>query len=82
MKPTVGRSVHYMDDSPPLAPGPFAATIVSVVPVSPNNHEVLEEHNYTVSLLVADVTGWHPQPNVPFAESYQPGCWSWPPRES
>lgn len=69
MKPSVVRNVHYY---PPerTAEHPVAAIVTSV-----------NDDGTTVS-LTALPPGFSPYPvrNVPFAETPQPGHWSWPPR--
>ena len=68
MKPTIGRTVHYMA---PLECGgeTYAGIITSVAP-----------DDSTVNLVTFGATSVYFNLAIPFSESPQAGSWSWPPR--
>lgn len=77
MKPTIGRIVHYYNESLEGV-GPFAAIVTNVFPGSPTDCVNLTyfDRNGNVSTKGA-------QTSIPF-EGTSPGFsswWCWPPRE-
>lgn len=77
MKPTVGRIVHYADGAEVVAAMITRSTPLAIV----EDPAQMEEHGYAVSLKAFTTVECHDLANVPFAASYRPGHWSWPPRE-
>lgn len=82
MKPTVGRIVHYTnlgDKDGRFPPEQQAALVTGVYSEQP------EGLGSTSGPMHADLhvfyrTGQFDMKAVPFSESYERGCWSWPPK--
>lgn len=77
--PTVGRTVLYtnLGDADGKFPPEQQAAIVTKV-VRPR--DALQESDCRVSLAILYPTGMFWMQDVPFAEAFERGHWSWPPR--
>lgn len=76
-RPTVGRTVHYQAHGSADGTYPSVAR-AAIVTETRRENAFLDET--TVGLCVLNPTGMFFNRDVPFSETPQPGCWSWPPR--
>lgn len=96
MKPTVGRTVHYIPLQPEMdyndepqsesvLPDPQPAMITKVKLLNPNRQSAkgvgTNEAEYMVSLRVFGVHDDHRLHQVRYSGTPERGHWSWPPRE-
>lgn len=81
MKPTIGRIVHYTnlgDKDGRFPPEQQAAIVTGVYPavISTSN----APGDMHVDLHIFYRTGEFDMKTVPFAETYERGHWTWPPK--
>jgi hypothetical protein len=95
MKPTIGRTVHYVnlgDKDGKYPPEIQAAMVTGVYRENDGAAAQIEGHlnsantvgsipsSMFVDLKVFYRTGFFDMQKVPFSETYERGHWSWPPR--
>jgi hypothetical protein len=77
MEPTIGRIVHYtsLGDKDGIYPPEQQAAIITRV-----RQKMTNGRGWYVQLHIFFPTGQFDMDEVPFSETYERGCWSWPPR--